>query len=71
MADRAYEGPSLDGTVQHLSEAPHWQGEGETVAVVDDRETGEATVENVPAPDGDVRPDADSQTTLDEWGWSP
>lgn len=68
MAERSYDGPPVDGTVQHISEAPHWQGDGETVAVVDDREVGEETVENVPEPD--PRPDGEGQTTLDEWGWS-
>lgn len=70
MSGRSYEGPALDGTVQYISEAPHWQGEGETVDVVDDRELGEETVEGVPVPDGGERPDREGQTTLDEWGWS-
>lgn len=28
---RSYEGPALDGSVQYLSKAPHWQEKGETV----------------------------------------
>lgn len=71
MSGANYDGPALDGTVQYLSEAPHWQGDGETVDVFDDEPTGEETVEDVPVPDGgDRRPDVEGQTTLDDWGWS-
>jgi hypothetical protein len=46
MSGRSYEGPPLDGTVQHLSEAPAWRTEsGETVDVVDDEETGEISAD--------------------------
>lgn len=70
MSGANYDGPPLDGTVQYISEAPHWQGDGETVDVVDDEAAGEATVEDVPVPDaGDRRPEVDGQTTLDDWGW--
>lgn len=70
MSRRDYQGPALDGTVQYITEAPAWQGEGETVTVVDDAETGEVSAEDVPVPDGGERPDHGGQTTLDEWGWS-
>ncbi|MFT4891893.1 MAG: hypothetical protein ACI9YT_002828 [Halobacteriales archaeon] len=72
MSGRSYDGPALDATVQYISEAPHWQGDGETVDVVDDTPAGEETVEGVFVPDGgDRRPDVEGQTTLDDWGWSP
>jgi len=62
----SYEGDPLDGTVQYLGEAPYWQGDGETVAVVDDSETGEARTEGVP--DAEVRgPDEPGQATLDDF----
>jgi len=71
MSGRSYDGPALDGTYQPISEAPYWQGEGETVDVVDDSDLGEERVENVPIPDGGEQPeDAEGQTTLDDWGWS-
>jgi len=72
VSRRSYQGPALDGTYQPISEAPHWQGEGETVDVVDDAPVGEERAESVPVPDGDERPDVDEdrQTTLDEWRWS-
>jgi hypothetical protein len=71
VGDRSTDGVSIDGSVQYLSEAPHWQGDGETVDVVDDSECGEETVENVPVPDGgDCERERDGQTTLDDWGWS-
>lgn len=68
VSGRSYDGPPVDGTVQHLSEAPHWQGEGETVDVVDDEPTGEETVEGVPA--FDDGPDEPGQSRLDDWRWS-
>lgn len=68
MSGRSYDGPALDGTVQYIGEAPYWNGDGETVEVVDDSECGEETTENVPVPDG--RRDLEGQTTLDDWGWS-
>jgi len=69
MAGREYDGPAVDGTVQYLGEAPYWQGDGETVGVVDDTETGAVTTEGVPEPD--PRPETSGQTTLDEFvGWS-
>lgn len=37
--EASYEGPPLDGTYQPISEAPHWQGDGETVDVVDGQST--------------------------------
>jgi hypothetical protein len=67
---RSYEGPALDATGQHISEAPYWQDDGETVDVVDDRldADGETRVEDVPVPDGrERRPDATGQTTWDDW----
>ncbi|MBX0350366.1 hypothetical protein [Haloarcula pellucida] len=70
MSHRAYEGDPLDGTYQHISESPVWGPDGETVDATPDPD-GEETVENVPVPEADVeRPDADGQTTLDDWGWS-
>ncbi|PSP81731.1 hypothetical protein BRC88_02230 [Halobacteriales archaeon QS_4_69_225] len=67
----SYEGPALDGRGQHISEAPYWQDDGETVNVVDDRldAGGETCVEDVPVPNGgEQRPDTTGQATLDEWG---
>jgi len=67
MSGRSYEGPALDGTVQYLGDAPHWQGDGETVDVVDDTPLGEETTTNVP--DLQVeRPDVDGQSTWADWG---
>jgi len=66
MPSREYDGPAIDAIGQHISDAPYWQGEGETVDIVTDDATGEERVENVPAPTS--RPDTDGQTTLDEWG---
>jgi hypothetical protein len=73
MAEQSYSGPALDGTVQHLSEAPYWQdNDGETVDVVDDTAAGKETTENVPVPDGSNPevPDVDGQSTLEDWEWS-
>lgn len=66
---RSYEGPALDGTVQYISEAPHWTDDGETVDIVDDEldSVGEESVEDVPVPDGCDRPDTAGQTTWDDW----
>lgn len=64
---RVGDGIEIDASVQYLAEAPHWQGEGETVDVVDDEPTGEETTENVPTP-GAERPDVEGQSTLDDWG---
>jgi hypothetical protein len=71
VSSRRYQGPALDGTVQHLSEAPHWQGDGETVDVVDDRDDpGDDRVENVPTPAAAVEPpERDGQSTWDDWDW--
>jgi hypothetical protein len=70
VSGRQYDGPALDGTVQRIDEAPYWQGDGETVDVVDDEPAGDETAKAVPVPSGDPRPGHDGQTTLDEWGWS-
>ena len=71
MSGRSYEGPALDGTYQAITEAPYWQGDGETVDVVDNTPVGEATTEDVPVPDGGrEHPDVDGQSTLADWGWS-
>jgi hypothetical protein len=70
VSGRQYRGPAIDGTVQHLSEAPHWQGDGETVDVVDDTPIGEETIENVPVPDKPDVPDQTGRTTFDDWGRS-
>lgn len=73
MSRSSYSGDPPDGTVQYITERPELDDVGETVDVVDDRvdAEGEATVENVPVPDGGrERPDTDGQTTLDDWGWS-
>jgi hypothetical protein len=67
---RSYDGPAVDATGQHISEAPYWQDDGETVDVVDDRldASGETRVEDVPVPDGrDRRPDTTGQTTLGDY----
>lgn len=70
MSSRRYEGPALDGTVQHLSEAPHWAGEGETVDIIDDSDAGEEHVENVPTPATAVEPpEREGQSTWDDWDW--
>jgi len=62
---RSYDGPALDATYQAITEAPHWQGEGETVAVVDDAPVGEQTTEGVDVPEaGDGR---EGQTTWADW----
>jgi len=68
-ARRTYNGPALDGTVQHISEAPHWTDDGETVDVVDDEldSVGEESVEDVPALESYDRPDTTGQTTWDDW----
>jgi len=72
-ARQSYDGPALDGSVQYITEAPAWQGDGETVDVVGDRDNhGLETTEKVPVPsDEPERPDIDGQTALDDWGWSP
>jgi len=75
VSQRAYHGPALDGTYQHISEV-YADPDGETVAVVDDAEAGEVRTENVPLPPktaDERRPDVDEdrQTRLDEWRWSP
>ncbi|QLH77472.1 hypothetical protein HZS55_09260 [Halosimplex rubrum] len=68
MSGRSYDGPAIDGSVQYISEAPYWQGDGETVDVVDDSELGEERTENVPMPDGGAeRPDVDGQSTWADW----
>jgi hypothetical protein len=70
VSGRSYDGPALDGTFQPISEAPYWQGDGETVDATPADE-GEVRAENVPVPDGGAeRPDVEGQTTLDDWGWS-
>ncbi|MEA5387104.1 hypothetical protein VB779_08585 [Haloarculaceae archaeon H-GB11] len=72
VSGRSYRGPAVDGTVQHIGEAPYWQNNGETVDVVDDADVGEERTEGVPVP-GEITEapeDADGQTTLDEWRWS-
>lgn len=66
---RGYDGPALDGNEQYLSEAPHWQGDGETVEVVDDTDAGEERTENVPTTTS-RSPEATGQSTFDDWGWS-
>lgn len=73
MSSRRYEGPALDATGQHISEAPYWQNKGETVDVVDDDldSLGEETTENVPSPDdAPDTTDLEGQTTFDDWRWS-
>jgi hypothetical protein len=72
MSRGSYEGPAIDGTVQYISEAPAWQGEGETVDATDPEPVGEERTTNVPIPDGGSRrDDLGGQTTLDDWGRSP
>jgi hypothetical protein len=75
---RSYDGPPLDGTVQHISERPYGGG-GETVEATPDAD-GEVTTEDVPLSGDDPhegrrevvrqRVDGDGQTTWDDWGWS-
>jgi hypothetical protein len=69
VSGRRYDGPALDGTVQYLGEAPHWQGDGETVAVSETPD-GKVSATNVPVPGADRPDDVDGQTTFDDWGWS-
>lgn len=71
----SYDGPALDGTVQHISEASYWQNDGETVDVIDDEAVGEETTEGVPVPEKPEskpeivveRPDVRGQSTFDDW----
>jgi hypothetical protein len=73
VSSREYEGPAVDGTDQYLSEAPHWNDDGETVDVVDDDPESEVSAENVPMPPSspdERRPDVDGQSTWDDWRWS-
>lgn len=65
----SYEGPALNGSAQYISDAPYWQGDGETVDVVDDTPVGETRTEDVPELEVE-RPDVEGQTTLDDWGVS-
>jgi hypothetical protein len=67
VSERTWEGDPLDGTVQYLGEAPYWRSDdGETVAVVDDEETGEVRTEDIP--DAEVRgPDEPGQSTLTDY----
>jgi len=48
VSERAYEGPGLDGSVQYLSEALYWQGDGKTVddgnASADEAAVGEVAI---------------------------
>jgi hypothetical protein len=68
--ERSVDGVGIDATYQHIADAPAYNDpDGETVAVVDDAETGETTVENVPEV-GPQRPDVEGQSTFDDWGWS-
>jgi len=73
VGERSVDGVSIDAGYQHIAEAPAYQDpDGETVDVVDDRDVGEATAENVPMPesDDDRRPDVEGQTKITDWGWS-
>jgi len=63
--ERSAEGVGIDATCQAITEAPHWQGDGETVAVVDDTPVGETTTEGVDVPQADD--DRDGQTTWADW----
>jgi len=65
-----YDGPPLDATGQHITEAPYWQDAGETVDVLGGDEVGKETFENVPTPDDDPDPKTTGQTTLEDWRWS-
>jgi hypothetical protein len=80
VTSREYDGPELDGTVQYLAEAPHWQagdeddGDGdrdespaaETVYATPPEPDGEVTAENVPVPIV-TPPDVVGQTTFADW----
>ena len=68
VSPSSYDGPALDGTVQHISEAPIWAGEGETVDATDPEPIGEERSENVPMTDGGPRDDLEGQTSLSDWG---
>lgn len=67
MSSRKYSGAPVDGTVQYLGEAPHWQGDGETVDVTPD-DSGQITTEGVPDVGGVERPDVEGQSTWADWG---
>lgn len=68
---RSYTGPALDGEYQHISEAPHWQNDGETVYGTPKEDPGRIKSENVPgSSDSPPTPDTsalEGQTTLDDW----
>lgn len=72
MSGASYNGPALDGTVQFITERPELdeddQDDGETVYCTPAEQPGEERTENVPVPE--VEPDAEGQTSLDDWGWS-
>lgn len=68
VGKRSVDGVRIDATYQPISEAPYWQGEGETIDVVDDEAVGEETTEG--EIDFDPTPETSGQTTLDEWRWS-
>lgn len=71
MSRRAYEGPAIDGTYQHIAERAFGDPDGETVDATPTAGAGEETVEDVPIADGGRdQPDVDGQSTWDDWGWS-
>lgn len=49
VASRDYDGPDLDGTVQHISERPYGRANGETVQVVDSEGDGKEVTVGEPA----------------------
>lgn len=71
VASRDYDGPDLDGTVQHFSERPYGRANGETVQVVDSEGDGKEVTVGEPqlaGPDQDDRPeDVTGQTTLTDY----
>lgn len=66
---RAYDGPTLDATYQHISERPAAIGrDGETVYATEAEPVGKERTENVPVPEPRPSSDREGQTTFSDWG---
>jgi hypothetical protein len=65
VSGREVRGVEIDATMQPISEAPYWQGDGETVDATGEPE-GTVTTENVPDL-GAERPDVEGQSTWADW----
>jgi len=67
------DGVGIDATYQYITERPALEEEADDVVYATDPEpAGDASAENVPRPPqtpDERRPDADGQTTLDEFFW--